>query len=225
MVTAEHCVVGAETKVIALMEGNATKWPAEYRVIDGKESGIPTADVAYAFGEFRPDAERLMAGIRPEQIASNGDWAEGTSFVSMGYPASRAKVRNANTSLKNQLFYVSGPAAANSIYEDLGLDRRVHIAVHYDPSSVQDMAGDWKQGAEPRGMSGGLLLTPMTRIDGGEGKTVLLVAGVLTQFRPKPHHVLIATRIDCVLDAIAPGRPESARTHVGKSSMARRSDY
>jgi hypothetical protein len=31
-------IVTAEGKVVARSEGNATKWPPQYRVIDGKES-------------------------------------------------------------------------------------------------------------------------------------------------------------------------------------------
>jgi hypothetical protein len=219
IVTAEHTVSGPESKVVALMEGKGIKWPREYFAIDGNAIGIPTADVAYAFGEVRPDAHGLMAGLGPDQIAVGYSFDEGTSFISMGYPASRAKVRNADASLKNQMFFVSGQRAASSAYQKLGLDERVHIAVHYDPKAVQNMDGEWKQGADPHGMSGGLLFAPMTHVVGTTSKILLLVAGVLTDFHRAPDNILVATRIDCVLDAIAPSRPEIERTHISRSSQ------
>lgn len=217
IVSAEHTVSGPETKVVALMEGTATKWPRPYFAIDGRETGIPTADVAYAFGVVRPDAEGLMTGIGPDRIAAGFEFDERASFMSIGYPASRAKMRNADASLRNQLFFVSGHRAADSAYLKLGLDKRVHIAVRYDPKAVRNMEGQSRQGAEPRGMSGGVLLAPMTRVTASGRETLLLVAGVLTRFYPAPDNVFVATRIDCVLDAVAPGRPESQRTHVSRS--------
>lgn len=217
IVTAEHAVSGRETKVIALMEGNATKWPPSYFTVEGRETDIPSADVAYAFGEVSRDAQGLMAGLGPDQIAVGFEFDEGASFISVGYPASRAKMRSADASLRNQIFFVSGHRAADVVYEKLGLDKRVHIAVRYDPKAVRNMEGQAQQGAEPRGMSGGLLFAPMTRMTSASSEILLLVAGVLTRFYPAPDNVLVATRIDCVLDAVAPARPEAERTHVSRS--------
>jgi hypothetical protein len=218
IVTAEHTVSGPETKIVALMEGKATRWPREYFTIEGNGSGIPTADVAYAFGEVHPDSRGLMTGLRPDQLAVGFAFAEGDSLIAMGYPASRAKVQNSDESLKNELFFVTGHRAGATVYQELRLDERVHIAVRYDPKAVRTMDGEWKQGAHPRGMSGGLVFAPMTQIDGAGSKMVLLGAGVLTAFYPAPHNVLVATRIACVLDAIAPSRREPERTHVSRPS-------
>jgi hypothetical protein len=213
LVTAEHTVSGPEYKVVALMEGTGTKWPRSYFAIDGRQDDIPTADVAYAFGKISHDAEGLMTGLGPDDIALGLEYDEGASFMSIGYPASRAKVRNADASIQNQLFFVSGHRVGDTIYQKLGLDSRVHIAVRYEPKAVRNMDGEWQRGAEPRGMSGGLLLAPMTRLVGSTSHTLLLVAGVLTRYYPAPDCVLVATRIDCVLDAVAPSRPDAERTH------------
>lgn len=219
LVTAEHTVSGPETKVVALTESKAIKWPRSYFAIDGRRPDLPSGDVAYALGEISPDAQGRMTGLTPDQLAVGVEFAEGASFMSIGYPASRAKVRNANASLRNQLFFVSGHRVADSVYEKLALDQRVHIAVRYDPSAVQNMDGQWQQGAKPSGMSGGLLFVPMTRTEGPTSDTVLLAVGALTRFYPAPDNVLVATRIDCVLDALRPGRPEPERTHVSRSVL------
>jgi len=97
----------------------------------------------------------------------------------------------------------------------MALDERVHLAVKYDPAEMKGPDGEAMRGPSLRGMSGGGLFL----VVGSETQTgievTLLLAGILTTCRGEPHNALIATRVDCLLDAISPTRPEERRTHSG----------
>ncbi|HVX42229.1 MAG TPA: hypothetical protein VHB25_21890 [Gemmatimonadaceae bacterium] len=216
LVTAAHTVSGPTTKVIALDKGSATRWPGQYLVLEPLRAGIPDADVAYSFGEVRAEADDLMGGIPLDRMAVNAVFPEGASFMAIGYPASKAEYTAADQSLRNQLFFVSGHRAGDSAYAKHGLDLSVHLAVSYDPKSVRTMDGNLQQGPKPAGMSGGVLFAPMTLVRGAETSIVFFVAGILVEQRGSPHNLLIATRIDCLLDELAPGRPEPDRTHAAR---------
>lgn len=62
-------------------------------------------------------------------------------------------------------------------------------------------------------MSGGILTLALATGPESGRQIVLLVAGVLVEYDAAPENVLLPSRLDCLADALAPGRPELERTH------------
>jgi hypothetical protein len=215
LVTADHVVCGPQQKLVQIAPGQTVRWPNSYNVVRSRASEIPSPDLAYVFGEL--DAER-PGGIRPQNIGLEFQTEAGASLLAVGYPGSRADLFQQEQSLKNELHYLLTQAAPLSDYEKVGLDPRFHIALRYDPKGLHDVEGNSKVGAKPHGMSGGLLFAPLRTTPEPPGDYLLVVVGVLVKYFKSPHHLIAATRIECLLDAMAPYRTEALRSFEASES-------
>ena len=198
--TAAHTVSGPTGKLIALGEDKATRWPRDYSTIGGGFSAIPPLEVAYTSGELDKDLTQLIPGITRDSFATAEVFSSRASFIAMGYPASKAKYSYSDSTLATQLLSVTCSEAPDSVYAELKLDRRFHLAVGYNRDAVSSVEGARQRGARAKGMSGGGLFIPMQDEQTGEVK--LFLAGILTQHHEAPHNVLVAARIDAIWDAL-----------------------
>lgn len=215
VVTAEHVVAGPEPAMFGVSREGSLPWPRRYkRLVTASDQG-PHADVAYFFAELGPTADENLAAALPLATAVRGLQVEpGMSLLAVGYPESKAKFRDAQTRLSNKVMSVVTQAKSREVYADLGLDPAVFIATHYDAQALLSLDGGPSVGSDPHGMSGGVLFLPVEqRVEGGEHRVLLFVAGVLIQHRPTPQNTLISTRIDCLLDAVAPHRLPAERRY------------
>ena len=214
-VTAAHVVDGPTRKTVVLSEaGKLQRWPARHGVLVPVGAGISDADVAYMTGSFTEDTGALRT-ITVDTIATNLTVQTDMSFVAIGYPGSRTRIMNGNQTLRPVTFTgISSPVSSDG-FARLGLDPRVHLAMKYDAKKMIGPDGSKMEGPTLKGMSGGGLFVVVGN-QGADGIELnLLLAGVLTEYRKSPHNVVIATRLDCLLDAISPQRPPAERTHIG----------
>jgi hypothetical protein len=219
LVTAAHTVAGPTGKLVALAEGKVARWPRDYFTIDGVSSAIPSGDVAYHVGNVNGTASELMGGIPTDSFATQTALSSGASFIAVGYPASKAKFTYADSTLATNLMSVVCSEASDSVYADLNLDRRFHLAVGYDRDAVRTVDGVPRRGARAKGMSGGGLFIPMQNEQSGEVK--LFLAGILIEHHEAPRHVFVAAHIQTLSDALFPTRPVDERTHFANPTRAR----
>jgi Trypsin-like peptidase domain len=214
-VTAAHVVEGPTRKTVVLSEtGKLQRWPTPHGVLIPLGAGIPDADVAYMTGTFTEDTGALKT-ITAETIATNLAVRPDMSFVAIGYPGSRTRIMSGNQTLRPVTFTgISSPVSPDALAQ-LGLDPRVHLAMNYDRKKMIGPDGSRMEGPTLKGMSGGGLFVVAAN-QGADGiELTLLLAGVLIEYRGAPDNVVVATRIDCLLDAISPARPLAERTHIG----------
>jgi len=203
-VTAEHVVEGHELKYVGLSPEGGVYWPKKYWKLVPLIQDLPPADVAWATTNLAPDASPDLAAALPLDLARpEFRLDEGSSLVAIGYPASRAKVKQAHSVIATELMSVVGEAAPPNTYSELALDPRVHLAVTYRKDGLVDASGSRIVGAHPKGMSGGGLFV----VTYGQPRdrpllVVLFLAGVLIRFHSAPHNVMVATRIECLLDGL-----------------------
>jgi hypothetical protein len=214
-VTAAHVVDGPTQKTVVLSEaGNLQRWPARHAVLVSRSADISHADVAYMTGAFTEDTGALRT-ITLDAIATNLAVQPDMRFVAIGYPGSRTRIMNGNQKLRPVTFTtISTPASPDALIR-LGLDPRVHLVMRYNPKEMIGPDGSRMEGPTLKGMSGGGLFV-LAGNQGSDGiELTLLLAGILTEYRRASHNVVVATRIDCLLDAISPARPLAEQTHIG----------
>ena len=204
IVTAHHVVEGPQVKYMGLSSAGSIQWPRHYSVLDRVTAELPVADVAYAIASMKPDAEPdLFTAIPLAQVLPDSRLAPGASLLAAGFPGSLGKLRDAQARLRNELLYAVGSAVPADAYTALGLDQRVHLAMTYDRMACRSVSGKQVVGPLPKGMSGGVLflLTIETR-DNEEKFLVSRVVGILEAYHQDPANVMVATRIECLLDGL-----------------------
>jgi len=214
-VTAEHVLKGCEAKRVGVSEAGSLSWPRTYKRLASTTDRGPDADIAYTFAEVERSVDgALSAAIPLESVAHSLVAEPGMSFLAVGFPSSKAKPRDAQTKLSTKLMSVVTHAEPEERYDQLQLDPSVFIATRYDPQALRGLDGEEFVGADPHGMSGGVLFQPLlvSRNDGNP-EVLLLIAGVLVRYYKAPHSSLVATRIDCLLDVVAPFRPLASRLY------------
>lgn len=204
VVTAAHVVQRAQRTLFGVTASRTSPWPTSYKVLTPVNAAYPDADVAYFTGvPNRGSAARATESL-PIEAADVVEERPGMSFIAMGYPLSRNKLRDAQTRLRSGRMSVLIDSIAHDAYAALKLDPRVHLACRYDPKDRVDEDGEEVTGAHPRGMSGGVLLAPsIEQSSAKKAYFVMRVAGVITLYHPAPANILVATRIQHLLDAIA----------------------
>jgi hypothetical protein len=215
VVTAEHVLKGPEAKRIGISESGSLSWPRNYRRLASTTGHGPDADIAFTFAEIEPSGDgTLSAAIPLESVTHSLTAIEGMSLLAVGFPSSKAKLRDAQTKLSTKLMYVVTLAEPDKAYETLELDQAVFIATRYDRKALRGLDGEEFVGADPHGMSGGVLFQPLLVSDiDGKQEVLLRVAGVLTRYFDDPQNTLVATRIDCLRDVVAPYRSPSSRLY------------
>jgi hypothetical protein len=206
VVTADHVVNGPTPKRTILKPNGVDTWPRPYMRIIPRESSIGEADLAYARGQLPTDEPY---GITPQMIAPELPLAPGTSCVVIGFPNSRGSVRGYRAQYSSDRFFVVLQTVSTPALPDFRFDERVHIALSYDRAEMRTVEGERQTGADPHGMSGGALCVGF-EVD---RRVHLKIVGIVTRFYDAPHNIVIASRIECLLDAIGPSRPLERRTH------------
>jgi hypothetical protein len=196
-------------RYLAVSERGSAKWPSPYSRIVAIATDAPDPDIACSRFALAPDAEPGAADAFPLISVQTGFIpTSGMTFLAVGHPFSRGKMRHATGTLHASLVHISGEAVTLPEYAKLGLDRRVHLAMRYESTAVRLLDGSAGKGPVPEGMSGGVLLL-MTQDD---ARVVhLLPVGIVTTYRPGPPGLLVATRLDALLDFLAPRRPLELR--------------
>lgn len=209
-VTANHVVSGPQSKIVGLSSAGAIQWPRSYSVLQPISPEYPTVDVAYAIATVSSDAlPDIEAAIQLRSAIPNQVIEPGTSLVAAGFPTSRSKIRYAEDRLEGRLMYLAGDALVPAPGSGITYDNRIHIAMRYDPQACQDFEGEPITGPVPTGMSGGVLFRPtIAHYASGRSSVILSVAGILSEYHAR-HRLMIATNINCFLDAIGdPRSPE-----------------
>jgi hypothetical protein len=214
IVTADHVVCGPTQKFVQLGPGETIRWPRPYVVVKPVHPNTPSPDLAFVTGELLGERPK---GIRLKDIGTNSEHESGASLLAVGYPGSRAKLRQGDHKLRNELHYVLGSAVPLDAYASLGLDPRSHIAMYYDRAQMNDPAGKPTEAAKPGGMSGGVLFAPLVRGSSPTGEHVVAAIGVLVRFKQRDG-VLVATRIEPLLDALGMLHAGSDRTYTQETS-------
>lgn len=208
-VTAGHVVTGPTRKrLIGSGGGKQIDWPPSNAILMPRQSGLPDADVAFMTGTLH-EGEDTLAAFTLEELLPNLVVRPEMRFVAIGYPASRTRVRGGNGTIQPSAFTLISDPVPVDRYEGHGLDPRVHIAVRYDPEVVVSPDGTPMQGPVLKGMSGGGLFLVGWTDDLPEETRVLFLVGILTEFHGKGSNILVATRIECLLDnVVGSTRPE-----------------
>lgn len=214
-VTAEHVLKGPEATRIGVSEAGSLSWPHSYKRLVSMAGDRPDADIAFAVAEIEPSADvALSAALSLESVAHSLFAEDGMSLLAVGFPSSRARLRDAQTRLSTKLMYVVTHAEPEETYSNLQLDPAVFIATRYDRQELRGLGGEECVGADPHGMSGGVLFQPFLVSDNdGKSEVLLRIAGVLIRYFDAPHSTLVATRVDCLLDVVAPFRPPASRLY------------
>ena len=208
-ITATHVVSGPEPRHIGIGAGGMARWPNDATRIVSRDPALPDPDITVSrFRLTSTDDEGASDAVPLEHALMNFTPLPGMTLLAAGHPTSRSKMRYGPNRLHAGVAYISGDAVQLEDYARLGLDPRVHIALHYAPERVHLPDGSAARGPAPPGMSGG----PIFMVgDSTETGVVLLLAGVVTEFRPGPPSLLVGTRIDALLDHLAPFRPPEDR--------------
>lgn len=117
------------------------------------------------------------------------------SYIMMGHPISRTKLRDAQTWITTQCAVVTGAAIAG--FEAKDFDADLHAAITYDVKTYRLPSGRPTEVPQPVGMSGGPLL--YAGFTNEKSAITFQLAGVLTRYNKKLK-VLIGTRWTAILD-------------------------
>lgn len=214
VVTADHVVNGTSPKRTILKPNGVDTWPRPYKRILPRDQSIGEADLAFARGQLEADE---AYGLTPQMIAPELQLPLATSCVAIGFPISRGSVRGYRAQYSSERFFVVLQTVSAPVLPGFRFDERVHIALSYDRAEMRTVDGQRQTGADPHGMSGGALCVGF---DEGQRMHLKLI-GILTHFYDAPHNIVIASRIECLLDAIGPSRPRERHTHEsGMSELA-----
>lgn len=130
LVAAEHVVVGPELKVFYVSPQGSTAWPKQYWRLTASSVPSPEASIVWAAAPISDVTDEATSTAIPlSTVLPFFPFDEGASLVAVGYPASMAKLRDAQQTLSSQLMSVVCNCSPTSVYDALGLDARVHFAM------------------------------------------------------------------------------------------------
>ena len=206
VVTAEHVLTQSPRPLVGIMKRASVRWPEAYKVVRPRDSSdVPDCDIAYYGGEVLASD---LSGFLPTDIYPNYKFDSDHPLIAVGHPVSRAKFGADPTRLTAPNAMIVGPSVPPERLLKLGYDPRTHLGIEYDPQERVDSSGRRVVGPEPWGMSGGVLLAPIEEEVGTESRLGVMIVGVLIHYCKPPDSVLVASRIDCFLDAVFPSRPD-----------------
>lgn len=219
LATAEHVVVGPETKLFGVSPHGSTAWPNRHWRLVASGDGVPLADIAWAAATIGEDADEPTAAAIPlEAVLPFFRFEEGASVVAVGYPASRAKLRDAQQTLSSQLMSVVCSCSPSSVYRAMRLDPQVHFAMSYDQASCVGLDGAGVVGAKPKGMSGGpAFLATYEPVGDGAYTAVPRLVGIMTEYHGPPDNVIVGVRIEHLLDGLEFWADREGALYIGEA--------
>lgn len=204
-VTAAHVVSGPGTREMSLSAFGSVVWPRKYWNVVPVDANGSDPDVAYAIANVEAArADEVGPAISLDQILPDQQFREGTSMVAVGFPASKNRIRTGEPTMQSRIMSVVGDLVSDQQYVSVGADPSTHLVMVYRQSSCVDGEGNPVVGALPRGMSGGAMFVATHHPEMG---FVPMLVGILTEYHPPPHGLLVAARIEVVLDALDLLRP------------------
>ena len=219
VISAAHVLAAEAVSPLIHGKNGATEVGEVVVVTEGpKPLGL---DVDLAYSEVdRAEVERIGAEGAIELAALNLDalGKVGDSYVAIGYPASKSKVRVGARVLSNSLTHLIADSESAERYEELGVTPRTHLVLKYDRRAMASVGGPMTMGVHPKGMSGGIVLGPFRRADAAAG-LVAGAVGILIEYRERSASLLIASHFRFVTESMRLRYPE-LRTYLPMSSHA-----
>ena len=212
VVTAAHVVAGPETKYLGLSQAGSVIWPTAYARVSPLDTRTRDPDIAFAFLTVAAGTQGALPESLPfALLLPDHSLPEGASMVALGYPASRARATDAQTLLRADLMSVVGDLAPAGAATSDGGPPDARLAMSFRRDAFVDDHGAAVVAADPHGMSGGALFLAATRTDAdGHTQFAPRLVGILTEHHADPTNVLVASRIECLLDALGVRREGAA---------------
>jgi len=202
VVTAQHVVKRPPRTYVTVPGEDTFPWPSAHSVLQPVSTGVPDADVAWARAVAKDEDTSLAGGIPIGLAQLRVPISSELSYLAVGFPSSKAKVRHGAAQSKARLMLAAVQLASVEVSKSLGLDDRVHCAFTYKRDVRLDLDGRQLQGAEPHGMSGGVVLALFTAGPEQSGTPPIpVIVGILTEYHEKCE-ALVATRVEHWLRAI-----------------------
>jgi hypothetical protein len=203
IVTAAHALDGSESKIVGMLDAGRRPWPEAFRRVQPIDSALQDPDLAFSVATVSDGAPAWRGGLTLNQLYPDQTFLPRASMVAVGFPASRVKTRYDRNALSVEPLAIGCDLASESEYRAVNADMETDLVVTFSQSRRLDSNGQPSAMPDPRGMSGGALFisTYDTHGAGGASYTPRLV-GILKRCYRAPHHLLVATRIECFLDAV-----------------------
>lgn len=201
VITAEHVVRGSDPRSFGVTREYAVPWPRRYSKLVATGEDIPDADLAWATATVSRDDTALRAALPMALARAAIDDSLGPVYVAVGYPVSKAKVRQGEGKLAAKLMSAVIELAPPEKCRELGLDDRVQIAFAYSQEPRTNLQRDSIAGAHPRGMSGGAVMVMMGAGDDSGAPPIPFLVGILTEYH-KNIDTLVATRVRHLWNAV-----------------------
>lgn len=216
VVTAHHVLEQAPRPLISMLPRASVRWPESYwRVVAREGVTVPDCDISFYEAEVLADD---LTAFRPVDLYPNYTFNADHRLIAVGHPVSRAKFGADPTRLDAPNAMIVGDQVHPDRVAELGFDPRTHLGIEYDQKERVDVTGAAVVGPEPWGMSGGALLAPVEQeVPGADTKLGVMVVGILVAYCKPPDSVMIAARIDCLLDAVRPFRPPSEQLYEARA--------
>jgi hypothetical protein len=203
-VTARHVLESPHAKFLGVSLDGSERWPATYTVADATSNPHADPDIAVAVLGPRSSANGYAA-VPVASLAPAFFGPAGARLVAIGYPVSKSRNLWRDGRIRTGTNFATVEIAAKHVYDQLGLDPALQIAVAYANEGRVSEDGGQRMLAKPHGMSGGVLaFVAEEQSPDGVVRLRAFVVGVLTEFHNLDGGVLVATRLDTVLAALNP---------------------
>jgi hypothetical protein len=210
VVTANHVIAGPEGKLIGMSSDGSIRWPSNYSRVEPVGDLAPPVDLAFIVAEVESQNPfDILPALPAGNILPGQDFPAGTSLIAVGFPASRAKSRDAQTRLRTHRMSVVGDLASESVHWMVNRDPVSFLCMEFRQDRVFDTVGSPATASHPRGMSGGALFAAAFLADGESVRYTPRLVGILIEYHDEPANVIVAARIDCLLEATG-SRPNGA---------------
>ncbi len=202
LITADHVLAGLEDKLMGVDAEFSTRWPRSFSRLVSDDSTLPDADIAWVAIRMFEETLEVGATIPLEQTIARVAGGDANGFMAVGHPVSKSRMVEAQSAVASKLMMAQVRIADEATCVAIGIDDRVQFALSYDSNNHTDLAGRPIVPAQPKGMSGGVVVAT-TRANDANGKSFMkpYVVGVLTRFYPE-HRTYVATKIEHLWKAI-----------------------
>jgi hypothetical protein len=220
VVTAAHILDELDTHAIYIA-GTVGTEPVQILGVAQKTSPPPGGrqhdKIDIAFWELdQPTADKLghVSFIEVSGLSHNKAPLESRLYLAMGYPASRNKknVNNVKKSIKTSLSKYTGELSNDpAVSHEYGVTGKNHLFLKFHKYS-ETKSGERRKTFTPNGLSGGPLIDLGNFASPDRYKSDSTIAGYVAGMiieRITKHQVLVATRIQVIVEAIRSHRTPS----------------
>ncbi len=203
-VTARHVLESPQPKFFGVSVDGSERWPADYKIVESLKNTRQDPDLAVAVLGHRV-RDRGYAAVPISSLAPAFTGPVGAQLLAVGYPVSKSRNKWRDDRIETGTQFATVQLADEQVYRHLDLDPNLQIAVSYSNEGRRSADGGPGMLAQPHGMSGGVLLfMAEEQTPNGMSGLKAFVVGVLTEFHNVAGGVLVATKLDAVIAALAP---------------------